>query len=65
MRFKELLQKDVSELEGMREEKRVRLDSLKRQVAVRAVTNVREMRVLRKDIARIETRIAALRAARA
>ena len=60
MRFKELLQKDLSELRGMRDEMQVKLEQLVRQLVVRGVKNVREIRTLRKDIARIETRISVL-----
>lgn len=60
MRFKELLQKDLSELRAMRDELRTKLEQLTRQLVVRGVKNVREIRTLRKDIARIETRISAL-----
>lgn len=60
MRFKELLQKDLSELRGMRDEQQLRLEQLTRSLVVRGVKNVREIRTLRKDIARIETRISVL-----
>lgn len=60
MRFKELLQKDLSELRAMRDELQTKLEQLTRQLVVRGVKNVREIRTLRKDIARIETRISAL-----
>lgn len=60
MRFKELLQKDLSELRGMRDEAQLKLEQLDRQLVVRGVKNVREIRTLRKDIARIETRISVL-----
>jgi ribosomal protein L29 len=63
MRFKELLQKDLSELRSMRGDLQVKLEQLTRQLTVRGVKNVREIRVLRKDIARIETRITALSSA--
>ncbi|MEK9157524.1 MAG: 50S ribosomal protein L29 [Patescibacteria group bacterium] len=60
MRFKELLQKDLSELRAMRDELQTKLEQLTRQLVVRGVKNVREIRTIRKDIARIETRISAL-----
>lgn len=60
MRFKELLQKDPSELRAMRDEQQTRLEQLTRQIVVGGVKNVREIRTIRKDIARIETRISAL-----
>lgn len=60
MRFKELLQKDLSELSSLRGDMQVKLEQLNRQLTVRGVKNVRELRSLRKDIARIETRISAL-----
>lgn len=60
MRFKELLQKDLSELRSLRDEQQVKLEQLVRQLVVRGVKNVREIRTLRKDIARIETRISVL-----
>lgn len=60
MRFKELLQKDLSELRAMRDDLQMKLEQLTRQLVVRGVKNVREIRTLRKDIARIETRISAL-----
>lgn len=60
MRFKELLQKDPSELRAMREEQQTKLEQLTRQLVVRGVKNVREIRTIRKDIARIETRLSAL-----
>lgn len=60
MRFKELLQKDPSELRAMRDDLQMKLEQLTRQLVVRGVKNVREIRTLRKDIARIETRISAL-----
>lgn len=60
MRFKELLQKDLSELRAMRDESQTKLEQLTRQLVVRGVKNVREIRTIRKDIARIETRISAL-----
>jgi ribosomal protein L29 len=60
MRFKELLQKDLSELRGMRDEMQLKLEQLTRQLVVRGVKNVRELRTIRKDIARIETRISVL-----
>lgn len=63
MRFKELLQKDLSELRSMRGELQVKLEQLTRQLTVRGVKNVREIRALRKDIARIETRITVLSSA--
>lgn len=60
MRFKELLQKDLSELRAMRDDLQTKLEQLTRQLVVRGVKNVREIRTIRKDIARIETRISAL-----
>ncbi len=60
MRFTELLQKDLNELKTMRADLSVRLEHLTRQLTVRGVKNVRELRSVRKDIARIETRISAL-----
>lgn len=60
MRFKELLQKDLAELLALRGDLQVKFEQLTRQLTVRGVKNVRELRSLRKDIARIETRISAL-----
>ncbi len=60
MRFKELLQKDLSELRTVRDDLQTKLEQLMRQLVVKGVKNVREIRTIRKDIARIETRISAL-----
>lgn len=60
MRFAELLKKDLSELHTLRDASRATLEHLNRQLLVRGVKNVRELRVLRKDLARIETRMASL-----
>ncbi len=58
MQYKELLQKTADELRASVEVLRQRLAGYQRQVGIRAIKNVRELRVLRKDIARIETRLA-------
>ena len=60
MQYKDLMTKNADELRGLAADSRKQLAHLNRQIAVQGVKNVREIRVLRKDIARIETRLTAL-----
>ena len=55
MDFKELKNKKEKDLEKLIEEKRERIRQLRFAIASGKVKNVREMRNLRKDIARILT----------
>ncbi len=55
MKIKELIQKKETELKRMLVEKRERLRELKFNLRSGKVKNVREVRTLKKDIARILT----------
>lgn len=60
MRFKELLKKDLTELVALCDETQAKYEQLACCLVTGGVKNVRDLRSLRKDIARLKTRIAAL-----
>lgn len=59
MEYKEIAQKTSAELDKTRTELRTKLHSLRLQRVTGGVKNVRELRVLRKTIARINTALRA------
>ncbi|MBP9827623.1 50S ribosomal protein L29 [Patescibacteria group bacterium] len=59
MEYKEIAQKTSAELDKTRTELRTKLHGLRLQRVTGGVKNVRELRVLRKTIARINTALRA------
>lgn len=55
MKIIELRQKNTDELQTLLEEKRIKLEELKFLASQRKIKNVKEVSLLRKDIARIAT----------
>jgi len=55
MEYKEIAQKNSAELENTRTELRTKLHALRLQRVTGGVKNVRELRALKKTIARINT----------
>lgn len=55
MKIQELRQKSKNELQKLLEEKRLRLAQLRFDLAAGKIKNVREIRKIKKDIARILT----------
>jgi len=61
MKFIDIQDKSVAELETLLKEKKLELFTLKAKLKTMQLTNTSELRIAKKDIARIQT---ALRAAR-
>jgi large subunit ribosomal protein L29 len=61
MKYIDLSEKSATELQGMLKEKKVLLFTLKQKLKTMQLTNPNEIRDVRKDIARINTAIAALK----
>lgn len=59
MKFTELKEKEIKELEGLLKEKKTALFELKLKLRTMQLTNPSEIRSVRKDIARINTAISA------
>lgn len=57
MKFTELKEKEIGELEGLLKEKKTALFELKLKLRTMQLTNPNEIRSVRKDIARINTAI--------
>lgn len=60
MEFKQLQQKTVAELKKMLAEERAKLHGLRLKLSVNQLSNVREVRAVRKNIAQIRTQITTL-----
>ncbi|MGB5966458.1 MAG: 50S ribosomal protein L29 [Sulfurimonadaceae bacterium] len=61
MNYSDLADKNVSELQAMIKEKKTELFTLKIKQKMMQLTNTSELRVVKKDIARINTAIAAVK----
>jgi large subunit ribosomal protein L29 len=59
MKYSDLAEKTVAELESMLKEKKTELFTLKIKQKMMQLTNTSELRVAKKDIARINTAITA------
>jgi len=59
MKYTDLKDKSVEELRAMLKEKKLELFTLKAKLKTMQLTNTSELRVARKDIARIQTAITA------
>lgn len=60
MEYKELTQKKESELKKMLAEERAKLHGLRLKLSVNQLKDVREVRTIRKNIAKILTQLSAL-----
>ncbi|MBT0878887.1 MULTISPECIES: 50S ribosomal protein L29 [unclassified Campylobacter] len=61
MKYTELKDKTAEELNAMLKEKKVLLFTLKQKLKTMQLTNTNELRVVRKDIAKINTAISAMK----
>jgi large subunit ribosomal protein L29 len=61
MKFIDIQDKSVADLEKMLKEKKLELFTLKAKLKTMQLTNTSELRVARKDIARIQTALTAAR----
>ena len=61
MNYSDLAEKTVTELQGMLKEKKTELFTLKIKQKMMQLTNTSELRVAKKDIARINTAISAVK----
>jgi large subunit ribosomal protein L29 len=61
MNFIDIKDKNVTELEKMLKEKKLELFTLKAKLKTMQLTNTSELRVAKKDIARIQTALTAAR----
>ncbi|MDA3946254.1 MAG: 50S ribosomal protein L29 [Helicobacteraceae bacterium] len=61
MNYSDLADKNVSELQAMIKEKKTELFTLKIKQKMMQLTNTSELRVVKKDIARINTALAAVK----
>ena len=61
MNYSNLADKNVAELQAMIKEKKTELFTLKIKQKMMQLTNTSELRVVKKDIARINTAIAAVK----
>jgi len=61
MNYTDIKDKSLSELQALLKEKKVLLFELKAKLKTMQLTNTSELRVAKKDIARIQTAIRALR----
>ncbi len=59
MKYTEIQEKSLQELEGMLKEKKMELFELRLKLKTMQLTNPNEIRAVRKDIARIKTAISA------
>ncbi len=59
MKYTEIKDKSLQELEGMLKEKKMELFEMKLKLKTMQLTNPNEIRAVRKDIARIKTAISA------
>ncbi len=59
MKYTEIRDKSLQELEGMLKEKKMELFEMKLKLKTMQLTNPNEIRAVRKDIARIKTAISA------
>ena len=62
MNYTEIKDKSLSELQALLKEKKVLLFELKAKLKTMQLTNTSELRVAKKDIAKIQTAITALKA---
>lgn len=62
MKYIDIKDKSLSELEAMLKEKKVLLFELKAKLKTMQLTNTSELRDVKKDIARIQTAITAVKA---
>ena len=62
MNYTEIKDKSLSELQALLKEKKVLLFELKAKLKTMQLTNTSELRVAKKDIAKIQTAITALNA---
>ena len=62
MKYIDIKDKDLSELKNMLKEKKVLLFELKTKLKTMQLTNTSELRVAKKDIAKIQTAISAVSA---
>lgn len=60
MKYTELKDKDLGELNALLKEKKLLLFSLKRKLKTMQLTNPKELLAARKDIARIKTAISSI-----
>ncbi|MBZ7985545.1 50S ribosomal protein L29 [Campylobacter sp. Cr9] len=61
MKYTELKDKTAEELNAMLKEKKLLLFTLKQKLKTMQLTNTNELRVVKKDIARINTAISAMK----
>ncbi len=61
MKYTDLSEKNLSELQSLLKEKKVLLFTLKQKLKTMQLTNPNEVRDVKKDIARINTAISALK----
>lgn len=61
MKYTELKDKTAEELNAMLKEKKVLLFTLKQKLKTMQLTNTNELRVVRKDISKINTAISAMK----
>ena len=61
MKYIDLKEKSVAELEAMLKEKKLELFTLKAKLKTMQLTNTAELRAAKKDIARIQTALTAAR----
>ena len=62
MNYTEIKDKSLSELQALLKEKKVLLFELKAKLKTRQLTNTSELRIAKKDIAKIQTAMTALNA---
>ncbi len=62
MNYTDLKDKNLSELQGLLKEKKVLLFELKAKLKTMQLTNTSELRVVKKDIAKIQTAMTAAKA---
>ena len=61
MKFIDIQDKSVAELETLLKEKKLELFTLKAKLKTMQLTNTSELRIAKKDIARIQTALTAVR----
>jgi large subunit ribosomal protein L29 len=61
MKFTDIQDKSIADLEALLKEKKLELFTLKAKLKTMQLTNTSELRVARKDIARIQTALTAAR----
>jgi large subunit ribosomal protein L29 len=62
MNYTDLKDKNLNELQGLLKEKKVLLFELKAKLKTMQLTNTSELRVVKKDIAKIQTAMTAVKA---